>query len=437
MRVMARETKDSGVEWMGQIPAHWQVRSFRYCGVIPNGQVDPRLPQFRDKTLVAPNHIESGTGRLLGTETADEQGAESGKYAFESGNVLYSKIRPELAKVCLIDFPGLCSADMYPIAPRNDVSAGFLAYQMICSGFTESVVLASARVAMPKVNRDELGGIPLVVPPLTEQQAIAAFLDRKTAEIDSLVAKKQRLIERLQEKRQALISHAVTKGLDPNAAMKDSGIEWLGKIPQHWNICRLGYMSNIVRGASPRPAGDPLYFNGNAAPWITVAEVTKDSSKYLTKTSTCLTAEGQALSRLLKSGTFILTNSGATLGVPKIIQIDGCINDGSVAFLSIRKSVSHDYLYYYLSSLTQMLRERASGQGQPNLNTDIVKAIPFPFGPLDEQRRIVAFVEAESFRITNIVDVLHRQIAKLQEYRQTLISAAVTGKIDMTKEAAC
>ena len=99
------EMSDSGIGWIGKIPAHWQIRKFRYCGTIPNGQVDPRLPEFRDRILVAPNHIESGTGRLLGTETADEQGAESGKYLFRSGDVLYSKIRPELRQSLLDRFP--------------------------------------------------------------------------------------------------------------------------------------------------------------------------------------------------------------------------------------------------------------------------------------------------------------------------------------------
>ncbi|MGO8896961.1 MAG: restriction endonuclease subunit S, partial [Isosphaeraceae bacterium] len=212
------------MEWIGLVPSHWKIRRFRYSATIPNGQVDPRLPDFADQLLIAPNHIESGTGRLLEYRTADEQAAISGKYQFKKGEVLYSKIRPELAKACVAPFDGLCSADMYPLRPRCDLSAGYLAYLLICPGFTEIVVLRSARVAMPKVNREELGDCSVIVPPREDQDAIIRFLDRETAKLDALIAKKQRLIELLQEKRTALISHAVTKGLDPGVPMKESGV---------------------------------------------------------------------------------------------------------------------------------------------------------------------------------------------------------------------
>ena len=248
--------KDSGVDWIGEIPIDWQLRNFRYCGVIPNGQVDPRLTTFKDRIHVAPNHIESGTGRLLAKESCDEQGAESGKYVFKNGDVLYGKIGPELAKACLPGFDGLCSADMYPITPASDVLPRFLAYFLICPEFTEHVVLASARVAMPKVNRDELGACPIVVPPVAKQRAIADFLDRKTALIDDLIAKKQRQIEVLEEKRRALISQAVTKGLDPSVPTKDSGVPCLGRIPAHWEVARLRWhLRSIGQGWSPECDG--------------------------------------------------------------------------------------------------------------------------------------------------------------------------------------
>lgn len=428
--------KASGVDWIGQIPAHWQVRSFRYCGVIPNGQVDPRLPQFREQTLVAPNHIESGTGRLLGTETTDEQGAESGKYVFEAGNVLYSKIRPELAKVCLIDFHGLCSADMYPIAPRSDVNAGFLAYQMICTGLTESVVLTSARVAMPKVNRDELGGIPLVIPSLAEQQALAAFKDRKTAQIDAVVAKKQRLIERLQEKLQALISHAVTKGLNPNAPMKDSGIEWLGEIPAHWTFKRLKRISPRVGvGLVINPStyvkdeGVPFLFGGDIQP----GKILVDKARRMSDEDSRKLPQSRLMPNDLV--TVRVGYPGVTAVVPTELEGANC---ASVMVIRGAKSFVSRWLCYAMNSTlgSDQINVVKYGAAQEQFNISHAVEFIFPVPPKEEQLAIADHLESEFKRMKDIEESLRMQITKLQEYRQTLISAAVTGKIDVTKDAA-
>lgn len=422
--------KASGVDWIGQIPAHWQVRSFRYCGVISNGQVDPRLPQFREQTLVAPNHIESGTGRLLGTETADEQGAESGKYVFEAGNVLYSKIRPELAKVCLIDFHGLCSADMYPIAPRSDVNAGFLAYQMICKGFTESVVLASARVAMPKVNRDELGGIPLVIPSLAEQRAIAAFLDRKTAQIDAVVAKKQRLIERLQEKRQALISHAVTKGLNPHAPMKDSGIEWLKEVPAHWMIRRFRHCGTIPNGqVDPRlPAYRDMVL-------IAPNHIESETGRLLL-TETAFEQGAESGKYVAQEGDVIYSKIRPELQ-KACIAPERCLCSADMYPITPKPDMVAEYILYNLLCdwFTKYAVLWSDRVAMPKVNRETFGNCFMVVPPLDEQKRIVRYITTQTEHIDRMTDRIRTQIAKLQEYRQTLISAAVTGKIDVTKEA--
>ena len=186
--------KDSGVEWLGEIPEHWEVKKFRYCAKIPNGQIDPRKNLYKDMILIAPNHIESGTGRVLYKQTADEQGADSGKYLFKKGDVLYSKIRPALKKACLALEEGLCSADMYPLTPQKETLSKFLLFVILSEWFTRFAVLESERVAMPKVNRESLNNGFVVLPPQKEQQAIAFFLDRETAKIDALIAKEYRIL---------------------------------------------------------------------------------------------------------------------------------------------------------------------------------------------------------------------------------------------------
>jgi len=210
----AAPMKDSGVEWLGQIPAHWEVRSFGSCVMIAEGQVDPRGEPFASMVLIAPNHIESGTGRLLELESAAEQGAESGKYQFEAGAVLYSKIRPALAKVAVAPQAGLCSADMYPLTPREVLSPAYLARLMLSPGFTAWAVLESDRVAMPKINREKLSALRLPVPPIHEQAEILSEVDRKCTQIDALVDQAELAIGLFAERRAALISAAVTGKID-------------------------------------------------------------------------------------------------------------------------------------------------------------------------------------------------------------------------------
>ncbi len=206
--------KPSGIPWLGDVPEDWEVSRFSREVLIAEGQVDPEQEPWISMLLIAPNHIGPGTGRILGLETAGEQGAESGKYLCKKGEIVYSKIRPALAKVAIAPEDCLCSADMYPLRTRGRMEHGYLFWFLLSPEYTAWATLESERVAMPKVNRDTLGGAHLPVPPLPEQRAIAAFLDRETAKIDALATKVEEAIERLQEYRAALITAAVTGKID-------------------------------------------------------------------------------------------------------------------------------------------------------------------------------------------------------------------------------
>ena len=207
--------KDSGVEWLGEVPAHWAVKKFSHCTIIKSGQVDPTKLPYSEFTLIAPNHIESGTGKIIDLETAEAQGADSGKYLCRKGEVIYSKIRPNLAKVCLSPSDKtICSADMYPISGINGLSNKFLYWSLLSNWFTSFVILESDRVAMPKINREKLAEVFLPIPPENEQVELAVWLENKTAIVDALLEKAKSGIELLQERRTALISAAVTGKID-------------------------------------------------------------------------------------------------------------------------------------------------------------------------------------------------------------------------------
>jgi len=206
--------KPSGIEWLGDVPKHWEVKRFQRCVYVAEGQVDPENPIYSAMSLIAPNHIESGTGRLLGLESASDQGAESGKYLCKIGDVVYSKIRPALRKACIAPEDCLCSADMYPLRAHSGLTNPFLLWSMLSEQFSALAVLESQRVAMPKINRESLKEVMLAVPPVEEQNRIVGFLDTVTAKFDTLTAEAQRAIDLLQERRTALISAAVTGQID-------------------------------------------------------------------------------------------------------------------------------------------------------------------------------------------------------------------------------
>jgi type I restriction enzyme S subunit len=206
--------KDSGIDWIGEVPSHWEVLKFTREVKTVEGQVDPKVEPYSSMNLIGPEHVESKTGRLIELATALEQSAESGKYLCLRGHIVYSKIRPALGKVVIAPEDCLCSADMYPFDGIRKVQNQFLFWLLLSAQFVAWSVLEADRVAMPKINRETFRKLHIPVPPQLEQGEIAEFLNAATADADNLIAEADRTIELLQERRSALISAAVTGQID-------------------------------------------------------------------------------------------------------------------------------------------------------------------------------------------------------------------------------
>lgn len=214
--------KDSGVAWLGEVPAHWEVMTFQRCVFVAEGQVDPQTDPYKSMVLIAPNHVESGSGRIISIETAEEQGAESGKYLCAAGDIIYSKIRPSLRKVCLAPQDCICSADMYPMrgAPAK-LCNDFLLWVMLSESFSALAVLESERVAMPKINRESLKAVAIALPKIDEQKRISAYLIEETSKLDALKVLAEEAIALFKERRSALIAAAVTGKIDVRNAVAE------------------------------------------------------------------------------------------------------------------------------------------------------------------------------------------------------------------------
>lgn len=429
-----RKMKDSGVEWIGEIPADWEIGRIKY-----NYYLKGRIGW---QGLKANEFIEEGPYLVTGTDFVKgrvnwnscyhislERFDEAPEIHIDIDDLLITK-DGTVGKVAYIESkPEKASLNSHLLLMRplkKEYANRFLFWVIQSEVFEKYVGLSQNGTIMASLSQEKINDFSFPLPSIKEQYRIADYLDEKCAKIDAIIEKQQAVIEKLKAYKLSVITEAVTMGLNPNAEMRDSGIDWIGEIPAHWNVTTVSKNATVVRGASPRPAGDPKYFNGQDVPWITVAEVTNGEGKYIYSTEAFLTNEGAKHSRIVEAGTLLLSNSGATLGVPKVTKITGCINDGSVAFVDLK--IDQMYLLYVFKSRTYELRKQMAGYGQPNLNTTIVKNIYIPLPPGCEQKKICLSLDKKCSGIDKTIEAKQTLIGKLTEFKKSLIYEVVTGK---------
>lgn len=434
--------KPSGVEWLGEIPEHWEIRKLKYTASVQFSNVDKNTIEGEEPVRLC-NYIDVYKNEFITDDfefmQATATRAEIKKFTVKQGDVIITKDSESWTDIAVPVYVVdqlrgiLCGYHLAQIRAKCQILDG----KYLFRAFASKAINYQFQVASTGITRYGLGNYwlengLLVLPPFPEQHAIAVFLDRETSRIDELITKKQRQIELLQEKRSALISHVVTKGLDPDVKMKDSGVEWLGVIPEHWKQLAIKRLSIVKRGASPRPIDDPKYFDEDGEySWVRIADVTA-SSRYLETTTQRLSDLGKSLSVPLSPGSLFISIAG-TVGKPIIAKIKCCIHDGFVYFPQYKEDAN--FLYYIFAS-GQPYQGLGKWGTQLNLNTDTVGWIQFGLPPIDEQRAIAAFLDQETSRIDELIAKITQSIDLLREYRTALISAAVTGKIDIREEVA-
>ena len=275
-------------------------------------------------------------------------------------------------------------------------------------------------VGIPHIEPTLLWNFELVVPPLPEQQAIVAKIEELFSELENgkqllLTAQKQ-----LKVYRQSLLKCAF-EGKLTNKNVKE------GELPEGWKWVKVSDISNVVRGGSPRPAGDPRFYDGNI-PFLKVRDITKDNSIYLTNFEYTIKEAGLHKTRQIKPNTLLLSNSGATLGVPKICMIDATMNDGIAAFLELDMQ-SNLYLYYFWLSKTKELRNINMGAAQPNLNTDIIKNYLIPLCSIQEQQIIVSELESKLTVCDKIQETISESLQQTETLKQSILKKAFEGKL--------
>ena len=423
---------------LGTIPAHWDVARLKYLATLN----DETLPESTDPsfemTYVDIGSVDAVAG-ITETETvAFEKAPSRARRVVRDGDVVISTVRTYLRAIAAIHTPesGLIVSTGFAVLRPWRLESSFASYALRAPHFLERVVANSVGVSYPAINANSLACFPIPYPEVDEQRAIADFLDREAAKIDALVARKERLIELLQEKRAALITRAVTRGLDSNVPMKDSGVEWLGEIPAHWELMPLKHvLSRCDYGISETLGG-----SGDIRV-LTMAHV-RDGKIVLPDHGT-VDAVDQTL--LLDSGDLLFnrTNSRELVGKVGIFRGHGRHQVTFASYLvrltardTVRAGVVLNYLLNSTERLLGMARSMALlSVNQANLNPTKYQQIVVPMPGPSEQRTIANFVRCEAARIDAFIAKVRKAIDHLTEFRTALISAAVTGQIDVREAA--
>ena len=426
--------KDSGVEWLGEIPARWEVKRLKYAAPL---RVSKLGVKPEDATYIGLENIESWTGRLLIQDQPES--VESAVGRFEAGDVLFGKLRPYLAKAARPEFSGVSTSEILALRPV-EYSQSYLLYSLLNKSYIHWVDMLTYGTKMPRVSPDQVGNSFTPLPPLSEQRAIAAFLDRETARIDALVAKKERLIELLQEKRTSLISHAVTKGLDPDVPLKASGVEWLGEIPVHWEIMRLKQASRIQGGFafstdSFGNEGIPVVRMNNIRRGVLDLDNVVRIPEHKCKDAFALN-EGDIIYGL--SGSIGDTGSLGNYAVVRKGDTPAQLNQRVARFRPMIDRITEKFLIGSLqtSVFYEQVLSYTTGTAQFNVSTNDIGNVVLALPPIKEHRAIAAFLDRETAPIDSLVAKVRKAIDRLKELRTVLISAAVTGKIDVRQAAA-
>ncbi|WP_217997851.1 restriction endonuclease subunit S [Alicyclobacillus acidiphilus] len=418
--------KDSGVEWIGTMPEGWGIRRLK-LGVNLRNQ---KVIDDNDLTYLGLENVESMTGKIIEDESLGEDHIVEGtSNKFYKGDVLFGKLRPYLAKCTVAQFDGKCTTELLVIRSKSrEIYNRYLFYLMISSPFIDLVNSSTYGSKMPRANWEFIGNQFIPCVGIEEQIQIANFLDQKTAEIDSLIADKEKLIALLEEQRQAIITEAVTKGLNPDVKMKDSGVEWIGEIPEHWHIRKVKYLSDILRGKfSHRPRNDPSLYDGEY-PFIQTGDVAS-AGKFLVEYSQTLNEQGFAVSKMFPKGTLVMTIA-ANIGDLSILNFEACFPDSIVGFVP-KRQIDLNYLYYNLTAMKKEFLRTSTVNTQMNLNVERIGGLLTCCPPYDEQVAIAEYLDERVLEIDKLQEEISLQIDRIQEYRQSIIFEAVTGKIDV------
>nr|WP_304306813.1 restriction endonuclease subunit S [Pseudacidovorax intermedius] len=419
---------------MGPVPSAWAVMRLMQVASVNDDVLSETTDAETEIEYVDIGSVSLDRG-IERTERINFGKAPSrARRQVQDGDVLVSTVRTYLKAIAPVVAPPanlVVSTGFAVVRPTFGLLSGYAKYVLQSSGFVDEVISRSTGVSYPAINASELVRICVPVPPTREQAAIAGFLDRETAKIDALIAEQEKLIILLAEKRQATISHAVIRGLDPNARMKDSGVVWLGEVPAHWRVMRVKDVARLESGHTPSKQ-HPEYWENCDIPWVSLNDSKfLAANDYIAETAVMINELGLANSsaRMLPPGAVVFTRD-ATIGLAAITERPMAVSQHLIAWCPSEKLTSL-FLLRVFNAMRAHLDAHTFGATIKTIGMADVKKLVTPVPPPEEQKAITQFIDAELAKMDVITADTKRALSLLKERRATLIAAAVTGQIDV------
>ena len=420
--------KPSGVPWLGDVPEHWGVGRTKTLLEERSQKGFPKEPLLaatQTKGVIRKEQYETRTVLAL-KDLHLLKLVRVGDFVISlrsfQGGIEYARER------------GIISSAYTILYPRNPDAHAYLAWLFKSRPYIENLTLHVTGIRQGQnIDYLELSRSYIPLPPLAEQAAIVRYLDYVDRRIRRYVTAKRKLITLLEEEKQAIVNQAVTRGLDPNVRLKPSGVEWLGHVPEHWEVRRLSQVSGILRGKfTHRPRNDPSLYDG-PYPFIQTGDVA-GASKMIMRYGQTLNEQGLAVSTMFPRGTLVMTIA-ANIGDVAILSFDACFPDSVVGFVP-SKTVYRDHLYYLFRAMKREFLREAPVNTQGNLNVDRIGSRKVVIPTLFEQADIVKYLDRATADTDVAIARARRQIDLVQEYRTRLIADVVTGRLDVREAAA-
>ena len=420
--------KDSGIAWIGNIPSGWSTIKNKYLYSLLYSGGTPTASEGKFYTeegcpFVAISDMSTTEYVTETKKHLTEDGiANKNLKILPSGTILYS-IYATVGVVSELMIDATISQAMLAIELKSKINKSYYKYNL--KAMKDYIFSQANGNTQFNLNAEKVSNFVFCFPPLSEQQAIATYLNKKCGEIDSLISLQEEMISELQAYKQSVITEAVTKGLDLNVPMKDSGVEWIGQIPSNWGKDKIFRIFFIIGSGTTPKATDERIFDGNIN-WIQSGDINGGIMiECKNKISEIVLSQYSTL-KIYKAPFIIVAMYGASVGNISISNIDGCVNQACCVMSDSRQCFS--YLFYAIKAAKDYLIYRAEGGGQPNISQDKIKNLWLPLPPLSEQQAIASYLDEKTSQIDSLIALKQEKITELKDYKKSIIYEYVTGK---------
>lgn len=426
------EYKDSGVEWIGEVPSHWEVMktSLAFHGIGSGTTPSTSNKDFYDENegyyWLQTGDLNDGIINDTSKKVTKVAVGQCNLKFYPKGSIVIAMYGATIGKVGILGIETATNQACCVLPTNKNMNSKFAFYEFLAC--KPALLVSAIGGGQPNISQDVIRKQKIVVPSLKEQTAIANYLDKKCSEIDNVITAQQKRIALLQELKQSVITHAVTKGLNPNGEMKDSGVEWSGKVPKHWEVVHL---KRILREHMQYGANEPAESDDTSFPrYIRITDITANGEL---RPETFKSLEpSKAKDYLLDKGDVLFARSGATVGKTFLFNADikACYAGYLIKASCDRRKMIPEYLYYYTQSgAYECWKNSVFIQSTiQNIGADKYQLMYIPVPSKDEQKEIVEYVDKRSKAFDAAISKAQHQVELLQEYKQSLITEVVTGK---------